>query len=261
MQFDELIKESIRIYLNFQGLDCLVNPSIPILFFGDSQKYFTSGLKVVTVGLNPSSMEFPDDGFLRFREVGSVYHEILEGKHFDKYLSALNNYFKREPYSWFEKSFEHILHGMGASYYDFCENIALHTDLCSPLATKKTWTDLAHENKDLADKLLGDGIGLWHNLIRFLNPDVIVVSVRKDYFNRIENVSEKKPLFEIRKKVDGAPRKKPYCVEMWNIKIAEGKISRLILGKTVNIPFGSVSTKDKELIGREIQRIMLEETN
>ena len=50
------------------GYGVVVQPSIPILFFGDSAAYFASSVKVITVGLNPSKKEFDGpDPFHRFR--------------------------------------------------------------------------------------------------------------------------------------------------------------------------------------------------
>jgi hypothetical protein len=45
----------------------VVRPSILILYFGDSEAYRRSPLKIVTVGLNPSPREFPSsDPWERF---------------------------------------------------------------------------------------------------------------------------------------------------------------------------------------------------
>ena len=41
------------------ALPSRVSPSIPILFFGDLHAYFSSRVRVLTVGLNPSLHEFP----------------------------------------------------------------------------------------------------------------------------------------------------------------------------------------------------------
>jgi hypothetical protein len=50
--------------------DFVVDPAIPILFFGNSNRYFKSPLRVITVGKNPSNEEFPkDDPFSRFPEM------------------------------------------------------------------------------------------------------------------------------------------------------------------------------------------------
>jgi len=43
----DLYREAIQL-----GTRAMVRPSIPILFFGDDERYAASALKVVTVGLN-----------------------------------------------------------------------------------------------------------------------------------------------------------------------------------------------------------------
>lgn len=64
---DELIEDAWRIYRKFEDKDVVVKPSIPILFFGNADAYFASPIKIITVGLNPSRVEFPnEDRFLRF---------------------------------------------------------------------------------------------------------------------------------------------------------------------------------------------------
>src|SRR6266404_7100761 len=124
---DELIRKSWEIYTRFEDKCYLVKPkgSIPILFFGDSGKYFSSKVKVITLGLNPSKKEFPDDEFLRFSSAREIYPRILEGACYDEYLSALNGYFSptSHPYNWFN-SYEHVLSGLDCSYYGTVSNTA-----------------------------------------------------------------------------------------------------------------------------------------
>ncbi len=36
----------------------VVHPSMPILYYGDLDRYFASELRIITVGLNPSREEF-----------------------------------------------------------------------------------------------------------------------------------------------------------------------------------------------------------
>jgi hypothetical protein len=77
---DDLIRESWQTYRRFADQTFLVKPSIPILFFGDSNRYFDSKLKVITLGLNPSRKEFPEpDRFSRFKRARKIYPRILEG--------------------------------------------------------------------------------------------------------------------------------------------------------------------------------------
>jgi hypothetical protein len=64
-----LLREAWKLHRHAQDerLSHLVRPSVPILFFGDSRRYETSPLKVLTVGLNPSKLEFPaPDPFRRY---------------------------------------------------------------------------------------------------------------------------------------------------------------------------------------------------
>src|SRR6266508_759600 len=96
----------------------LVRPSLPILFFGDSRRYERSRLRVITVGLNPSRLEFPsDDPFRRFPAARALSAPLRDGS-LELYRSALDDYFRVEPYDgWFKPSFEELLRGLGASFY------------------------------------------------------------------------------------------------------------------------------------------------
>ena len=108
----------------------------PILFFGDLDAYRASPVRILTVGLNPSLLEFPtEDPFSRF-----PLAEGPEGRESDRYLAALSAYYRTDPYrSWFN-AFEPFLNGAGSSYYSGETSTALHTDICSPVATSPTWS-------------------------------------------------------------------------------------------------------------------------
>ena len=109
-----------------------VRPAIPILFFGDLDAYAGSPQRVLTVGLNPSRTEFPpEDPFQRF-----PLAEYSRSEDQQRYLDALSAYFATNPYSKWFRSFEPLLNGMSASYYDHQTSTALHTDICSPVATE-----------------------------------------------------------------------------------------------------------------------------
>lgn len=126
----ELYRDAVN-----QGTAVLVRPSIPILFFGDDEKYISSPLKVITVGLNPWRLEFPSvDPFLRFPAARQIDPQQPA---LDAHLEALRAYFRVRPYNaWFRPAFEPILNELAASYYDgTAASTALHTDICSPLAT------------------------------------------------------------------------------------------------------------------------------
>src|SRR3990170_1822110 len=60
---------------------------------------------------------------------------------------------------WFG-AFEPLLDGMGASYYPGGHAAALHTDLCSPVATDPTWSRL---EPSFQRRFIADGQPLWHD--------------------------------------------------------------------------------------------------
>jgi hypothetical protein len=225
-----------------------VKPSIPILFFGDSGQYFSSKSKVITVGLNPSRNEFPlQNRFLRFSSARKIYPRILEGSFYDKYLQALNEYFHRPPNDpldeWFN-SYEPLLMGLDCSYYGNAPNTAIHTDLCSPLATDPTWSKLSSEAQS---SLLPYGIPLWHSLVEWLSPDLIIASVKRSHLRRISF-----PQQHGWRVVYTVERANPYNVELTKLKI-DGKTAGLVFGKAAQKPFGTVSDVDKNKIGRAIK--------
>ena len=73
---ESLIADAWLIYdQEFRTSDSLVvRPSMPILYFGDSEAYSRSAIRILTVGLNPSREEFPifgPTGFIVFRKPGN----------------------------------------------------------------------------------------------------------------------------------------------------------------------------------------------
>ena len=241
---ESLIEEAWLLYHRTEGTACVVRPSIPILFYGDSERYFGSPLKVITVGLNPSRAEFPDDDpFARFRRAQHVYPEILSGQFSADYIDALNEYFRCHPYRGWFGSFEPMLNGMGASYYDGQPSAVLHTDLCSPLATNPTWSGLTDDRA----KLAVEGLRLWLRLTRYLAPDVILVSVARQYLSRFDF-----PLVRDWETIYTIERTNPYYVEAREIEITSGKRTLLVFGPASQMPFGKVSNIAKMEIGRRI---------
>ena len=174
------------VYKHFENQPFLVKPSIPILFFGDSNRYFSSRLKVITLGLNPSRIEFPkQDRFLRFSKAGHVHPPVAGDGSYRGYLEALNGYFHKppnHPYTPWFNSFEGLLNGLDCSYYGDAPNTALHTDLCSPLATDPPWSKLPN---DVRRCLRQYGVSLWHSLVEFLSPDLIIASVARSHLGSI----------------------------------------------------------------------------
>lgn len=247
VQMESLIEEAWRLYHRAEDNQCVVNPSVPILFFGDSERYFRSPLRVITVGLNPSGVEFPeDDPFRRFRRARHVYPGILSGQFYSDYLDALNEYFRCDPYQGWFNAFEPLLIGMEGSYYDGQPNAVLHTDLCSPLATDPTWGS-PDWNKltDGREKLAKEGLQLWLRLARHLAPDVVLISVARRYLKRLDF-----PDLRDWETICTVERTNPYLVKAREIEITGGKKTLVVFGQAAEKPFGTVSDIAKGGIGR-----------
>lgn len=249
---NDLIREAWQAYRQFEDQSFLVKPSVPVLFFGDSSQYFSSELKVITLGLNPSRAEFPgEDRFLRFESARNVYPGILEGAFCREYLQALNDYFcspSNHPYERWFNSFEHVLGGFDCSYYGNARNAVLHTDLCSPLATDPPWNKLPREAQT---RLAECGSRLWHSLVKWLSPDLIITSVARRYLGGISfsQVDDWKVVYTVQ-------RANPYKVEAIRLRITGGKDAWLVFGKAAQTPFGTVSNADKRKIGLALKRAL-----
>jgi hypothetical protein len=200
---------------------------------------------VITLGLNPSRREFPkEDRFRRFTAAEGVCPNILGGTEYDSYIRSLNEYFRKCPYDWFD-CFEDLLAGLDCSYYAGAPNTALHTDICSPLATDPTLKDLAPSAQTL---LIRSGRPLWHSLVNWLSPDVIVASVARKHVYEIRF-----PRLGPLEVVYTVERKNPYAVTLTRLKMEEGRATALAFGQAAQKPFGTVSNIEKSNIGRAIK--------
>ena len=232
---NDLLKEALNHYSESCELDFVLKPSLPILYFGDICDYFKSDFKVITAALNPSDAEFKESknsdlSYVRFPEYKNTTETL--------YLS-LNSYFKNKPYKrWFgtqnvsKSGFLPMLNGLGTCYYDGShKNRAIHTDICSPLATSPTWSGLKPEQKNVLSK---DGYELWKKLILEIKPDLILMSLKKsnlellplDFIKTIHN-----------KKGRLSPnRKQPeYLIEHYRLNL-NGFKTNVIWGSAQNTP-------------------------
>ena len=248
-QLSEQVALAWQAFDRAAGRSWRVVPAAPILFFGDLDAYRASPLRVVTVGLDPSSHEFPADApFRRF-----PLAEGNRGREPSRYLAAMSAYFRTEPYrNWFN-AFEPLLEGLGASYYEGAASTALHTDICSPVATDPTWSKL---DKAAHVALEADGRPLWHSLLKDLRPQIVAISVAKAHLERIdfEPRTAWKTLHSFKRKADGCFRSRPYkiCGRWYDIG---GERSLCVFGTAAQQPLGSLANYQK----REAGGVLLKE--
>jgi hypothetical protein len=244
-----LLKRAITHYNSVRINDFVVKPSLPVLYFGDLKNYLASETKVISVSLNPSSAEFMDrkndtPSYFRFPD----YEETAESLE-----TSLSNYFKEKPYrEWFgnesgsNSGFLPVLDGMGFSYYDLEDKeTAIHTDLCSPIATNPTWSYL---NKNQQDLLLEEGFHIWKKLIGEIKPNIIVMSTRKKYLEQLNPTFIKRLEYKESNASEGRTATK-YTVEYYEVEI-DGFKTNLVWGSSQNEPFMPFSNKRE--IGKKI---------
>jgi hypothetical protein len=214
--------------------ECVVNPSMPILYFGDTVSYGRATLKVVTVGLNPSLEEFPTGNpWLRFP--GAEPNRSRPSS--ATYLDSLDEYFRRDHYSWFDRGFGPILRGLGTSYLS---GAAIHTDIASPVATTPIWSGLKRRQK----ALLPNGAALWRAVVDLLAPDLVLISVAREHLSHLGKMDWSR--FD--------PLKRAYYHEVLRGEAeVAGRRIPVFFGRSVNVPFGSISHTEKELLGGEIK--------
>ena len=225
---------------------CCVRPAVPILFFGDLDAWLKSPLRVLTVGLNPSLHEFPgDDPFHRFPLAAGA-----GGRESPRYLEAMSAYFRTRPYRGWFSSFEHLLGGMDASFYEGRPSTALHTDICSPVATNPTWSGLGKADRQA---LARDGLPLWRLLLEQLRPQIVALSVARKHLDDIgfDAMGGWKVIHRVRHKVDGGLRRHPYNVEARWYDVG-GAPSLFVFGPAAQTPFGTLAASQKQQAGSAI---------
>lgn len=224
----------------------LVKPSAPVLYFGDSDAYGRSDVRIATVALNPSRVEFPAGApFSRFPGAEIPTQE--------PYLKSLNAYFDVSPYkNWFD-FFDQALRGMQASYWKNNLNVALHTDIASILATDPTWSKLHKEEKE---RLASAGIPLWHALMATLEPDILLWSTAKEWLEQIgfPAVGGWFDICAFEEKKDGK-RRRPVIVKGRWFRIIEGKLTLVAFCPAAQKPLGALSHAQKYAAGTAVVKV------
>ncbi len=238
-----LIDMAYDYYNTHKNHEFVVTPSLPILYFGNLDAYLESETKILTVGKNPSDNEFrikkaDPYSFCRFPNWTGDKKNLL---------TVLNEYFENTPLKQWFASFKPILNEMDSSYYKnniFC-NTAIHTDVCSPLATNPTWSKLKQDKKN---QLYDEGVELWHSLIEELQPDFMLISIPKSLFEKVI-LSNGEILISFKNNKDGTIKKKEYKVFLYKHQLNSGKQTKVVFGEAANKPFGTISQNQKKQIG------------
>lgn len=250
---NSLYQDCIHHYSEIQGTDFVVRNAVPIPYFGDCAQYFQSDLKVVTAALNPSDVEFPKDTESEPRfdlERGLGSPAALE--------ETLSEYFQRNPYTRWFRSFEPVLNGLGASYGGVMSrgeysNTALHLDMCSPIATSPTWSRLGEDSRNL---LTGTGRKIFENLIEALQPQIVVASISwwhiQAWNTEFLNGRSWPVLKSYSDTKTGRPLRSPLTVFGKSISLSGGHQFLFVNGTAANIPFGRFSTERKLEVGKII---------
>lgn len=181
MNKEDLIKELKKLGWSMPNLGLQAKiVGFPIMWFGDYDSYITSKKRIVTIAINPSEVEFKENRFVKYDPNN---HSNAS------YIRALNEYFKNKPYTQWFKHYEDALNGMEASYggemsVGNYSNTALHIDYDAPIATAPTWASLLNDDRN---KLHKHYSVFFKELVSFLNPDVILVSLATEKLTSIVN--------------------------------------------------------------------------
>ncbi len=157
----------------------VVPVSLPVTSFGDPNT-----ARVATISINPSVVEFcantPESPVLpahkkRFvdREtLGIGMHDIPTIEQARRVLQSNHDYFKTNPYHWFNALEQWILKPLNASYFD---GSATHLDLVQ-WATKPVWSGI--ENEDVKTRLIEQDIQFLASLLEQKRFDLLLLNGR-----------------------------------------------------------------------------------
>lgn len=164
--------------------NCIIHDSIPVIWFGNLDNYLKSPKKIVTVGLNPSNKEFPENNrWLRFDYVDLYSSDC--SRTIPLLTRSLNSYFDddKKPYmEWFGRG-EKVLHLFNASYkQNWLKNQAIHIDIYSAIATSVTWGKI---DPSVRKQFEASGLPLFKKLLAILNPDIVLISTNKKAFHNV----------------------------------------------------------------------------
>lgn len=207
-ELNELIDRYLEDYRKHCDKSIVKNTPMPIIWFGDLAAYQKSACKVVTVGINPSCSEFPeDDRFYRFPAAKKLNCKSENFSEDDKrcLVSSYNDYFNVNPYVWFRDNrnnveidkkygFESVL---GYLFFDENKTVsydkspsknhytAIHIDLQTALATDPVWSKIEKKEKPQKNELAKTGEKLFDDFIKYLKPNVLILSSNQDELKKL----------------------------------------------------------------------------
>jgi hypothetical protein len=247
--------QNLSIVKNVTADDGIV---IPIPWFGDSDAFFDSKLKIVTVGLNPSGIEFSKSNDKREKSINGKWQKrfsIDHAKYEPRELKvALDSYFMNNPYiGWFD-NFERVLEGVDASYFkNKKSNVSLHLDLCSPLATEPTWSKMQNKEQSKEKRILNlEGKDYFNRIVEILKPDIIIFGVGYGHLKKsnFEFLKSGKIIFcESTTSASGKVTKKIVRVHRTETL---GKLVLYANGSAFNKPFGNYTPQQMKRAGELI---------
>ena len=243
----------------------------PILWFGDLYAYKQSKLKILTVGINPSGGEFPNDSFERFPAWENLFSS-------DKYFEGLNQYFNQDsPYnrSWFDPlakkiSLQDVWNG---SYTNEKErNTVLHIDFHTPLATDPIWSGNKKTGTELpknVKKSLQEP-DYFRKLFDFLTPDIVFIGSgqwqiwhNQEPMAQLISTSSEKNSTESQHKIQqlindltkegGSLHPKRKQLQFWSLRGNGKHATFVVTGQYLNHPFGPYSTEKLHPIMKAIK--------
>ncbi len=190
---DEIIQEYLDDFSQKKAYGFVVKPSVPIVWFGNLEKYRSSKGRIVTVALNPSLQEFPMYAAPRFNIKAATPRELS---------STLNRYFLDNPYRKWFNHFEFVLNCLKATYYEANDQLprtAVHIDIYSAIATNPTWGKLTcNQRRQMART------DLFRRLLAVLDPDLTIFSGNIRVFREV--FTKEPPVFESKFKHNGYVR-------------------------------------------------------
>jgi hypothetical protein len=141
-----------------------------------------------------------------------------------------------------------------------------HDGVVAVVNVSRSWPDVKAGVRTARDVILGDwnpfkgnrpplmafdpgtvrllGRDLWHDLVRVLRPQVMLISVAREHLAQIRFKSD-----------DGwaelcqVEHKKPYIVKYKRVSLNDGTPMLAVFGTAAHTPFGTVSQEDKLRIG------------